>query len=182
MGLGALAVALVLGFIYLDPASGESRRPVEISLGQTPTPIPTVGPTQVPPTPRPTPVALTQPAGGWLIGIYQDAFSGGELLVSQAAATKLDVTYPLAPFLDVRDDAWSLRAETDFDVVPGRYLLTLEYEGRLTVFANGRELFSEESTGGSKTREVEFEVTGRDFHLRIDLRDVKGPLRLRLVE
>ena len=184
VGLGVLAVALLIGFVYRDPASSESRTtpPGEIHLGTTPTPTP-VAPTPAPtPTPTPRAVPLGAPTGGWIIGIYQDAFSGGSILVAQTASSKLDLAYTAGPFLDVKDDAWSVRAEASYTLAPGRYALVLEYEGRLTVTVNDLPALAEEATGGAKVVRAVFEHTGGTAGIRIDARDVKGPFRLKAVE
>ena len=181
VGLGALGVALVLAFIFLDPAASESRQtlPGQISLGETPTPTPVVTPTA---TPTPPPTALGPPPGGWIVGFHQDALSGGSILVAQTATNTLDFAYKSAPFPDVKDDAWAMRAEGSFQLAAGRYLLKLEHEGGLIVTVNDKQVFSEEATNGPRTAAVEFVASGGSAQIRIEARDVKGPFRLKALE
>ncbi|MBA4181584.1 MAG: hypothetical protein C0506_13420 [Anaerolinea sp.] len=140
-----------------------------------PTPAPTA-------TPTPPPTALGAPASGWIIAFHQDAVSGGSILIAQTASDTLDLAYRTAPFFDVKDDAWAVRAEGSFELAPGRYTLKLEYEGRLTVNVNDRQVLSEENTSGPKTVAAEFETMGGSTRVRIEARDVKGPFRLKAVE
>lgn len=187
VGLGVLAVALLIGFMYLEPASSDSRHtpPGEIHLGSTATPVvmPTATPVVAPTaTPTPSPTALGAPAGGWIIGYYQDAFSGGSILVSQTGARTVDLAYKTAPFLDFKDDAWSIRATAAYDLAAGRYAVTVEYQGRLTVTLNDQQLLSEEATVGAKTVSVEFEYAGGQAFIAVEGRDVKGPFRLKVAD
>ena len=181
VGLGMLAVALVLAFFYLDPASSESRQtaPGEIQLGQTPTPTPIVAPTA---TPTPPPRAVGAPSGDWVIGTYADAFSGGRVLITQTASTTLNLFYKAAPFPDMKDDAWSVRAEASFTLPPGRYVLKFEHEGAIMVTVDDAQILAEQATTGPQVAEATFEHAGGAAKVRVEARDLKGPFRLKVVE
>src|SRR5690242_2237869 len=85
VGLVVLAAALVIGFLFLNPAASESTNgePGEVHLGETVTPTPVVVPTATP-TPPPSPVPA--PAGGWLIQFFEVSATGGALQNGQGVA------------------------------------------------------------------------------------------------
>ena len=192
VGLAALAVALVIGFMFLDPTASESRNntPGQIHLGETvaPTPVETAVATTGKPSTTPVATATATPpakkAGSpasWQVRFYEERKSGGEILNGEGFVPTLDLAFAGAPFPDSRDDAWFARASADFEVAAGRTQITIVHDCDLRVFVDDKEVAHEASGASGRGRAIVFEHAAGTARVMVECRDVGGPFRLQFV-
>ncbi len=182
VALGALLVAGLIGFMFLDPSASEggSRTPATVSLGDTP-PTATMTPEA---TATPLPDAVTmEPPTRWRITYFDRFVSGGFGQVADGARDGvLSIEHAGAPFNDSRDDAWKVEASRSIAIGAGRWRFALEYDCSLRVTVDGTEVASGENPEGPETIEVTFMIEGGEPELRISCEDTGGPTLLRWVE
>lgn len=159
VALAALALALVFGFLFFDPAStdgpGERRTPAT--------------------TTRETAAGLSPWSVTWLEGADLDS----AVVSAQGELPELDLSYEAGPFPDVADDRWALTATARFEGAPGRYFFELTYTGTIGLAVNGEDRkISPETGSGTITIPFDQPETGATtFTLR--LRDTSGPAAIR---
>jgi hypothetical protein len=180
VGLGA---ALVIGFLFFNPANSESSNdhPGAISLGQA---APTSPPASVPaPTATPTSVPrdVTLAAGGWALSFFEIRSTGSEILSASGFVPALDLAYATAPFTDFADNSWKVSAAISVQVTGGTSAFTIEHDGEAAVFVDGREVAREADGSAPQTLRVTFEHAAGQAAIRIEGRDASGPFRLRWV-
>jgi len=182
-----LLVALGIAFAFLDPSAGSSgggSRPISTAGGApdrptstrtpTPTPRPTATPTEAPPRP------LASPAD-WIVKFVSVSATGSERIDAQVVLQSLDQNYAGAPFNDMRDGGWKLVADGIVDLAStGRYSFSFEHDGEARLLVDGREVASQPDGPGSQTLRAVFEHGAGSLSLRIEVRDVTGPLRLKV--
>ncbi|MEO9254968.1 MAG: hypothetical protein ABI305_05480 [Tepidiformaceae bacterium] len=181
VGLAVLGVALVIGYLFLDPSAGESSSaaPGQIYLGQPVPPTVKVEPTATP-TPDAPSTRAKNPATGWFIQFYE--LSGAdELANGQGFTPTLDLAFPGAPFPDFKDDSWLATATANFPV-DGRTQITIEHDGDLRVFVDDKEVLHDEDASSANTVTVKFDHAPGTARVRIEERDVSGPFELKFVE
>jgi hypothetical protein len=195
VGLAALAVALVIGFLFLDPTASESRNETagQIQRGETVVSIPPPAETTAAtaqPTVAATPLLAATPTppakraaspSSWQVQFYEVAKTGGELLNGGGFVPTLDLTFATAPFPDFHDDAWFVRASADFQVAEGRTEITIVHDGDLRVFVDEKEVAHEEDGPSARGRSIVFEHAAGTAQVMIECRDVGGPFRLQFV-
>ena len=193
VGLAALAVAIVIGFLFLDPTASESRNttPGQIHLGETvaPTATATALSSTGKPSTTPAPTATATPPAkkasspvSWQVQFYEIPKSGGEVLNGEGFVPTLDLSFPGAPFPDFRDDAWFVQASADFEVAAGRTAITIVHDCDLRVFVDGKEVAHEASGASARGLSVVFEHAAGTARVMVECRDVGGPFRLQYVD
>lgn len=176
VGLAALAAGLLVTAGFLVPGVPSGAK-APISNGEV---IPTATAAPRPsPTPVPvTPVAVAAPAH-WSIVYYRGRSPGEAAPDTQTSAPTLDLDIPAAPFNDIPDGNWSLGAQAEIAVVVGENSFTLEHQGAVRVFVDGREVAA---NAGRELQILEVvanaERTGPS-DLRIEAVDTAGPFVLR---
>jgi len=157
--LAVLGVALVIGFVFLDPGAGGSNP------AQRPTPLP----------------ATIEPAAGlgpWTL-TYLDAATPAPGVIAQSTrqAATLELDFPGAPFGEVHDDAWSVSASAEFAGNPGSYRIDIRFSGSITLSIGGRDVPISPATGEGRAI-VPFEAATDPVRITIHMVDSGGPLRL----
>jgi hypothetical protein len=180
VGLAVLGVALVIGYLFLDPSASESSSaaPGQIYLGEPVVPTAKVAPTATPTPDQPFSKARN-PAAGWFIEFFE-IHGADELASGQGFTPTLDLAFKNAPFPDFKDDQWSVHASADLPV-DGRTQLTVEHEGDLHVYVDEKEVLHDEAGASANTVVVKFDHAPGTAHLRFESRDVSGPFELRFV-
>jgi hypothetical protein len=181
VGLAVLGVALVIGYLFLDPSAGESSSaaPGQIYRGEPVLPTVKVDPTATP-TPELPSKQAKNPAAGWFIQFFE-LHGTDELENGQGFAPTLDLAFKNAPFPDFKDDQWLVRASADFPV-DGRTALTIEHDGELRVFVDEKEVLHDGDAASPNTVTVKFDHEPGTAHVRIEGRDVSGPFELKFVD
>lgn len=175
-GLLALLLAIAVAAVYLNPAAGGSSPDgtPTISLGvavpsSTPAPSPTA--TAVPPT------SLIAPAG-WIVKLFEIR-GGEETFTSQVGASKLDVSIPNGPSVDIQDDSWGMSAEASFRLeAAGQYRIAIEHDCEARIMMDGVETAHAADPGKTSQLEVLFEHSAGTATIVIECRDRGGPFRL----
>lgn len=179
VALGALLVAGLIGFMFLDPTAsqGGGRPPGTVSLGEAPPATPEPSPTPLPPA-----IALPSPER-WRITYYDAFLSGGYGQVADGAQNApVVIDYAGAPFNDSRDDGWKVELSVPLAVPPARYAFELEYDCQLTVYLDAAELVALGNPEAPEIATVDFVHEGGEPTLRIACEDTGGPTFLRWVE
>jgi hypothetical protein len=181
-----LLVALGIAFNFLDPSAGSSGSNTPAStVGKVPDkPTSTATPTRTPrPTPTPTrapPQEFARPAD-WIVKFVSLSSTGSERIDAQVVLQSLDFNYSGAPFNDMRDDAWKLVADGVVELPSaGRYTFSFEHDGEARLFVDGREAAYEPDGAAPQTLRAVFEHAAGSLSLRIEVRDVTGPLKLKV--
>jgi hypothetical protein len=179
VGLVVLAVALAIGFLFLNPAASESTNGEKgaVHLGETVTPTPVTTPTA---TATPPPAALPAPAAGWLVEFFEVSPTGGSLQNGQGVAQSVDMTFAGAPFPDFKDDKWFVRATNAFTLEGGTYKLTITHDCDLHVSVDGTEIANDPDGAEAKTADIVFQHAKGRAEIVVECRDVGGPFRLLL--
>ncbi len=179
------AVLVALPFALERPSDGDPRDPSVANTAPRPTAAPvTPTPTPLPPTPTPTPQPLVPKALlGWSLHFESEEESGSYAVAAAVRTETVDIAVPSYPFPDVPDDRWRLVAEgllaTPAD---GRYRLELEFDGELRVLVDGNLVVAtDDPREGPRRTQVEFEHAAGTAALRFEVRDVGGPVVLRLL-
>lgn len=153
----ALAVAAVIGFLFLDPSSTDNAAVA-----------------------RPTPTAVSPvPADGltdWEL-TYVESGAGGDTLAASYSVPTLALDFNAAPIPDIADDQWSVFAFATFEGPPGRYLLSVTFTGEIGVILAGEERKVSPAVGDTTLR-LPFEQGGEPTRIQLRLRDVSGRARL----
>ncbi len=176
VALGALVLALVLGWVFFDPTSteGDTGGPVAtISLGDTVTPTP-------PPTATPVPVHVVEPPQEqWLVTYYEQSASGSDYRSGEGFVAGLDFDIPDRPFPDFKPDAWSMKASNRVEAAAGENRFRLQVDGAVKVWVDDKLVA--EAANGDKPQdlEVDFDHKGGAATVLIEVRDTGGPVRLR---
>jgi len=181
-----LLVALGIAYNFLDPSAGSSgsKTPSSSAGGAIDRSSPTAKPTHTPkPSPTPTqapPVEFAPPAD-WIVKFVSLSSTGSERIDAQVVLQSLDFNFPGVPFNDMRDDAWKLVADGVVELpAAGRYMFSFEHDGEARLFIDGREAASEPDGAGSQALRALFEHPAGLLSLRIEVRDVTGPLTLKV--
>lgn len=176
------AIIVALPFALDRPEAGTPREPRVEGIAPPPTATPT--PTSLPPTPTPTPQPLAPRALlGWTLRFERDDGGGRYTAAAEATVEAVDITVPGYPFPDVPDDRWRLVAEGLLEIpADGRYRLEAEFDGELRVFVDGNlAAAAEDPRDGPRRLRAEFDRGAGVAEVRIEVRDVGGPLTLRLL-
>jgi len=181
-----LLVALGIAFAFLDPSAGSSGNTTPISTGggvpnkptstrtSTATPKPTATPTEAPPQ------QLASPAD-WIVKFVSVSATGSERIDAQVVLPSLDFSYAGVPFNDMRDDAWKLVADGVVDLpAAGRYMFSFEHDGEARLLVDGAQIAFEPDGPAMQTLRTVFQHGAGSLSLRIEVRDVAGPLKLKV--
>lgn len=172
--LAALVFGVLVGFVFLDPASGGSEEPLPLRFGDRPTVPPT--PTPVTPTPV-TPSRLPAP-DGWEV-TFAIIGDGRETPDSARVVPSLDLAFERAPFPDYRDNSWKVTARASVELGEGSSMFVLRYDAAVRVFINDREMVSRpEPEHGAEELTVGFAHESGRAEIRIEASDEAGPFRL----
>ena len=175
-------ILVALPFALARPEAGKPREPRAEDIAAPPTPTPT--PTPLPPTPTPTPQPLVPRALlGWSLRFESEEESGSYAVAAAVRAETVDIAVPSYPFPDVPDDRWRLVAEGLLAIpADGRYRLEVEFDGELRVLVDGNLVVAtDDPREGPRRTRVEFEHAAGTAALRLEVRDVGGPVVLRLL-
>jgi hypothetical protein len=178
VALAILALAVLMGFLFFNPASTENPTELHptISLGLTVTPTP-------PPTATPTPVhAVAKPTAQWYVIYYERGVNGGDIKSGEGFVDGLDFDIADRPFLDFKPDAWSMQVANKVDVEAGSNRFQLEVDGEAKVWIDGT-LTAQAPNGDSAVKlPVEFEHNAGRANIMIEVRDTGGPVKLRWLD
>ncbi len=158
VGLVVLAVALVIGFQFIDPSASESRGPDANSATK-----------------------VKAPTGGWWVQ-FVELTDSGELAGGEGAQPQLDFTFAHAPFPDFGDDRWLLRASAEIELAAGFNQLDIEHQGEVRVLIDGQEVLQEAGTGKEQTATVKFNHFPGKARIMVEARDTGGPFAVRFVD
>jgi len=175
VALGVLGLAILFGYLFLDPAASESPKASgtpTISLGLAP---PTVTPT---PTATPLPPTPMEAPRSWFVTFYESSASGNEFKVGEGFRPALDFGYDAGFAPDVRDDQWRLTARAQVDLPAGRYSFVLEYDCALSVQVAGQDIKRDEPSR-LESLTVEFEHDGGRTEINVSARDQAGRFDVR---
>ncbi len=166
--IAALCFGVLVAFVFLNPASGETgpRRPIE--RGDPP---PTATPT--PPDP---PSLLPTPAG-WNIS-FAALRDGEEIVDAQRVIPELDLQFDGVPFPDYRDDSWKVIALAQVELGAGSSQFTLHYDCDIRVFLNDSEVASQANPATPEDLVVTVDHEPGKYTIRIEATDTSGPFTL----
>ncbi|MBI2767331.1 MAG: hypothetical protein HYX53_15655 [Chloroflexi bacterium] len=178
-GLVILAAALAVAAAFFSPGSGETARVKDVYFGS---PVATATPAPAAPTPTPTrvpPVAVTEPTGGWNVRFFRGP-SSAAAEDSNRFFTTLDISYPAAPYPDMKDDNWSLTAEANVALPAGLHELRLRHKAEVQVFIDGVLIGSDGDSATPQMFAVTFDHPAGPATIRIEARDRSGAFLLQL--
>lgn len=133
------------------------------------------------PTPRPTalPAIGIDAPEGWQIRYESVSSSGAAVPEGQFAIESLNLSFPAAPFLDMRDNQWRVIVAADLNAErPGPWEFTIDYQGSVKVFV-GEQLVGEGSSDKPAKLEIEAPSQYANSSIRIEAADTGGAFLLR---
>ena len=167
--LGALLFAVVLGFVFLDPANGESGGSVPRRQGDVlPTSTSTPGQTA---TAEP-PSALPKPQN-WEIQ-FSSITNGREVPENARVLPDLSLTFERAPFPDFRDNSWKVTARTSIELGAGSSLFILRYDAALKVYIDDRLVTEKPEPSAAEDVVITFPHESGRFEIRVEATDLSG--------
>ena len=173
--LGALVFAVLLGFVFLDPANGESGGRRTIRQGDPP---PAATPTPAPTTAVVPPSALPAPEG-WEVQ-FASIMNGREAAENPRLVTELDLAYERTPFPDYRDNSWKVTVRASVELGAGSSQFVLRYDAAIRVFVGDSEIASKPEPGrGPEDLVVTFPHEAGRYEIRIEANDTAGAFLLK---
>ncbi|MGH2608654.1 MAG: hypothetical protein ACRDHF_06140 [Tepidiformaceae bacterium] len=168
--IAALCFGVLLAFVFLDPAAGDSGPRPPLERGDAPptaTPVPV---TAEPPSLLPTPE-------NWNIS-FASIRNGEETIDAQRVLPELALQFDDVPFPDYRDDSWKVIVLTEAQLGAGSSVFTLHYDCEIRVFIDDREVASRGNPGAPEDLIVTFAHESGRFTIRIEATDTGGPFTL----
>jgi hypothetical protein len=170
--LAALIFGVLLAFVFLNPAAGDSGPRPAIERGDPP---PTATPTPSdPPSLLPTPQS-------WQVS-FASIRDREETIDAQRVVPGLDLQFDHTPFPDYRDDSWKVIAATEIELGAGSSLFTLHYDCDIRVFVDDAEIASRPNPDAPEDLVITFPHGDGRFVIRIEATDSGGPFTLRYSE
>lgn len=180
VALGALIVVAIVA-VSVTFLRDEDEKQDEAALQVQADRTAGITPGAATPTPSPTPeppIDANQP-NGWQVTFNIVTGSGNAISDGFTSVEKLDLSYPGAPFLDMKDDAWGITALAQLQSDRGGdWQFQLEYQGSVKVYINDA-LVAEGQSGSLATLDVKGPNTGASGVVKIDARDTGGPFVLK---
>jgi hypothetical protein len=165
--LAALCFGVLLAFVFLDPAAGDSGPRPPLERGDPPPTTPTP---PDPPSPLPTPE-------NWQIS-FASIRDGEEVIDAQRVVPELDLQFEGVPFPDYRDDSWRVIAVTEVQLEPGTSQFALHYDCDIRIFVDDSEVTSRPNPDGPEDLVVTFPHEAGRFVIRVEATDTGGPFTL----
>lgn len=168
--IAALCFGVLLAFVFLDPAAGDSGPRPPHELGDKPPTATAIPVTVQPPSPLPMPES-------WLIR-FASIRNGSETVDAESALPELDLAFERVPFPDYRDDSWKVIAQTVVELGAGASEFTIRYDCTIRVFIDDREIASGDDPDGAANLVVSFPHEAGRFTIRVECTDTGGPFTL----
>lgn len=150
VAIGALAAALVLGFLFLNPASSESN-----SKG-TPVQAPTA----------------------WQVHFF-DATTNPATEAGSGESATLDLSFKGAPFVDFKDNRWYVLATTEVQTEGGYASITFQHTCDLEVAVDGNDVARVPHNGKLQTTVAKFTHAPGKVRVLVQCRDGEGDFTLK---
>jgi hypothetical protein len=184
VGLAALAIAVGVATMFLNPSASESRSASDAATPIATQTAPVVGalPSLPAATPTPIPGKVTAPDNGWFLQYVELDAQGTGFPNGSGAVQSLDLEYKDAPFPDFKDDQWLVRADASLRAVTsGPQQFILEIQGDVTVSIGGRVVAQAVQEATPRLFAVRFDSRAGPVAVSIRARDRSGPFILRWV-
>jgi hypothetical protein len=152
VAIGALGAALVLGFLFLDPAASESNA-------------------------NGTPVAAPQ---SWHISFF-DARTTPATESGSGDSPGLDLAFKGAPFVDFKDNAWYVLASAEVQTAGGYASITFEHTCDLEVVVDGHDVVRVPHNGKLQTTVAKFTHAAGPVRILVQCHDGDGEFTLKYV-
>ncbi|MCH7994948.1 MAG: hypothetical protein IIB57_10975 [Planctomycetes bacterium] len=121
------------------------------------------------------------PDGSWLVSYFRHDADGEPQLETRIPETSLDLAFDHAPFPDMQDDNWSLKAHASFERPAGRYEFTIVTSGAVEIRANGTIVCAAGDLPSVQTAKVLFDHAGGPIGLEVSAEDRAGQFVLTVI-